>query len=131
MGHVGARITSLTEWSDDGEEGADLQDAATDPRVLEVIGQVSDRIIGEISKTFDFYQAQAMREQLRCRVPGRRRSAHNGSGRTSAVTASGWPVEIFDPLRRVHIPEGMFDPEYNPRQRVPSRQWLWGWRCAG
>jgi len=24
----------------------------------------------------------------------------------------GWPVETFDPLRRITIPDGQFDPEY-------------------
>ena len=50
---------SLADWSGAGEEGADLQDAASDPRVYEAIGQVSERIINEIKKTFDFYQTQA------------------------------------------------------------------------
>ncbi len=106
-----AQDHSLTEWSEDGEEGADLQDAATDPRVLEVIGQVSDRIIGEISKTFDFYQAQAMREHFDA-VFLAGGGAHITDLAERLQNRMGWPVEIFDPLRRVHIPEGMFDPEY-------------------
>ena len=102
---------SLAEWSGDGEEGADLQDAATDPRVLEVIGQVSDRIIGEISKTFDFYQAQAMREHFDA-VFLAGGGAHITDLAERLQNRMGWPVETFDPLRRVLIPEGMFDPEY-------------------
>ncbi len=107
----GAPDRSLAEWSDEGEEGADLQDAATDPRVLEVIGQVSDRIIGEISKTFDFYQAQAMREHFDA-VFLAGGGAHITDLGNRLHDRMGWPVEIFDPLRRVKIPEGLFDPEY-------------------
>jgi len=102
---------SLAEWSEEGEEGADLQDAATDPRVLEVIGQVSDRIIGEISKTFDFYQAQAMRDRFDV-VFLAGGGAHITDLADRLQERLGWPVEIFDPLRRVSIPDGMFDPEY-------------------
>lgn len=102
---------SLAEWSDEGEEGADLQDAATDPRVLEVIGQVSDRIISEISKTFDFYQAQAMRENFDA-VFLSGGGAHIRDLGERLQTTLGWPVEIFDPMRRIAIPEGLFDPEY-------------------
>ena len=102
---------SLAEWSDEDEEGADLQDAATDPRVLETIGRVSDRIIAEISKTFDFYQAQAMRERFDA-VFLAGGGAHITDLAERLQNQMGWPVEIFDPLRRVRIPEGMFDPEY-------------------
>jgi len=102
---------SLAEWSDEDEEGADLQDAATDPRVLETIGRVSDRIIAEISKTFDFYQAQAKRERFDA-VFLAGGGAHITDLAERLQNQMGWPVEIFDPLRRVLIPEGMFDPEY-------------------
>ncbi len=54
----------LAEWSDDDEAGSELRDAATDPRVLEAIGQVSEQIITEIRKTFDFYQTQALRDRF-------------------------------------------------------------------
>jgi len=102
---------SLAEWSDEGEEGADLQDAATDPRVLEVVGQVSERIIAEIVKTFDFYQAQAMREHFDAVfIAGG--GAHITDLRQRLQSRLGWPVETFDPLRRVSIREGLFDPEY-------------------
>ena len=102
---------SLAEWSDEGEEGADLHDAATDPRVLEVIGQVSDRIISEIGKTFDFYQAQAMRENFDA-VFLAGGGAHVTDLAERLQHRLGWTVEVFDPMRRVQIPDGMFDPDY-------------------
>ncbi|NKB87975.1 MAG: type IV pilus assembly protein PilM [Acidobacteria bacterium] len=102
---------SLAEWSADGEEGADLQDAAADPRVIEVIGQVSDRIIGEIVKTFDFYQAQAMRDHFDA-VFLAGGGAHVNDLAERLRDRLGWPVETLDPLRRVAVPESQFDPEY-------------------
>ena len=83
--------TELGGWDDDGEysfddEGADagaeqtfddepvgegdddaaggIRDASRDPRVQEVVGDVSERLITEIKKTFDFYHAQSMRERF-------------------------------------------------------------------
>jgi type IV pilus assembly protein PilM len=102
---------SLAEWSGDDEEGAELQDAATDPRIIEVIGQVSDRIIGEISKTFDFYQAQAMRDHFDA-VFLAGGGAHVTDLAERLQSRLGWPVEVFNPMRRINVPDALFDPEY-------------------
>ena len=56
--------STLADWSEEGEEGASLGDAADDPRVRNCIAEVSDRIINEIRKTFDFYQAQSAKEHF-------------------------------------------------------------------
>lgn len=101
----------LAGWSAEGEEGAGLRDAATDPRVLEVIGQVSESIIGEIRKTFDFYQAQAMREHFDA-VFLAGGGAHVEDLATRLEEQMGWPVERFDAMRRIAIPKSGFDPEY-------------------
>jgi type IV pilus assembly protein PilM len=101
----------LADWAAEDEEGADLQDAATDPRVLEVISQVSERIIGEILKTFDFYQAQSMREHFDA-VFLSGGGAHITDLADQLRDRLGWPVEVLDPLRRVRVPENSFDPDY-------------------
>jgi type IV pilus assembly protein PilM len=108
---AGSVDRSLADWSGEGEEGAELQDAATDPRVQEVIGQVSDRIIGEIRKTFDFYQAQAMRDHFDA-VFLAGGGAHITDLATRLQERLGWPVERLDPLRRISVPDALFDPEY-------------------
>lgn len=101
----------LAEFAAEGEDGADLRDAATDPRVHEVIGQVSDRIAGEIKKTFDFYEAQAGREHFDAVFLA------GGGAHVTALSRRleerlGWPVEVMDPLRRIRVPEDAFDAEY-------------------
>lgn len=101
----------LAGWSAEGEEGAGLRDAATDPRVLEVIGQVSESIIAEIRKTFDFYQAQAMRDHFDA-VFLAGGGAHVEDLATRLEEQMGWPVERFDAMRRIAIPKSGFDPEY-------------------
>jgi type IV pilus assembly protein PilM len=101
----------LADWAADDEEGADLQDAATDPRVLEVISQVSERIIGEILKTFDFYQAQSMREHFDA-VFLSGGGAHITDLANQLRDRMGWPVEILDPMRRISVPESAFDRDY-------------------
>ena len=101
----------LAEWSDDGEAGSELQDAATDPRVLEVIGQISEQIITEIRKTFDFYQTQSLREHFDA-IFLAGGGAHIADLSTRLEERLGWPVEQFDPMRRISIPETGFDPEY-------------------
>ena len=109
-GEAGA-AASLADWSAAGEEGAELRDAATDPRVLEVVGQVSERVISEIKKTFDFYQAQALREHFDA-VFLAGGGAHVADLARRLEERLGWPVERLDPMRRVRIPEDRFDPEY-------------------
>ncbi len=101
----------LADWSAADEEGAGLQDAASDPRVLELVSQVSERIITEIRKTFDFYQSQAMREHFDS-VFLAGGGAHITDLAKRLEERLGWPVEKFDPMRRVSIPEDGFDPEY-------------------
>ena len=101
----------LAEWSDDDEAGSELRDAATDPRVLEAIGQVSDQIITEIRKTFDFYQIQAVRDCLDA-IFLAGGGAHITDLAVRLEERLGWPVEQFDPMRRISIPDGGFDPEY-------------------
>lgn len=101
----------LAEWSEEGEAGAELRDAATDPRVLEVIGQVSEKIITEIRKTFDFYQTQAARDHFDA-IFLAGGGAHITDLSTRLEERLGWPVEQFDPMRRVAIPDDGFDPEY-------------------
>lgn len=101
----------LADWSDDDEAGAELHDAATDPRVLEVIGEVSEKIIAEIRKTFDFYQTQAAHDHFDA-IFLAGGGAHITDLSTRLEERLGWPVEQFDPMRRVSIPDDGFDPEY-------------------
>lgn len=108
-GESGGR--GLAEFAADGEGGAELQDAAADPRVREVIGQVSDRVANEIKKTFDFYEAQSGREHFDA-VFLAGGGAHITDLARRLEERLGWPVERMDPLRRVRIPEDAFDAEY-------------------
>lgn len=101
----------LAGFAAEGERGADLEDAASDPRVREVIGQISDRIVAEVKKTFDFYEAQAMREHFDA-VFLAGGGAHVPDLARKLEERLGWPVERLDPLRRVQIPDSSFDPEY-------------------
>lgn len=101
----------LAGFSGEGEAGADLEDAAADPRVREVIGQISDRIVAEVKKTFDFYETQAMREHFDA-VFLAGGGAHISDLARKLEERLGWPVERLDPLRRVQIPDSSFDPEY-------------------
>jgi type IV pilus assembly protein PilM len=95
-------------------EGGDvggIRDASRDPRVQEVVGEVSERLITEIKKTFDFYHAQSMRERFDAIFLA------GGGAHVSDLTLRleqrlGTPVELLDPLRRVSIPTKSFDPEY-------------------
>ncbi len=103
--------STLADWSEEGEEGASLGDAADDPRVRNCIAEVSDRIINEIRKTFDFYQAQSAKEHFDA-VFLAGGGAHVADLSSRLEEQLGWPVERFDPLRRVSIPESGFDPEY-------------------
>lgn len=101
----------LADWSAEGEAGAQLQDAAADPRVHEAIGEVSERIITEVRKTLDFYEAQAAHDHFDAifLCGG---GAHIADLRIRMEERTGWAVERFDPMRRIAIPEGAFDPEY-------------------
>lgn len=101
----------LAEFAGEGEQGAELEDAAADPRVREVIGQISDRIVAEVKKTFDFYETQAMREHFDA-VFLSGGGAHVPDLARKLEERLGWPVERLDPLRRVQIPDSSFDPEY-------------------
>lgn len=101
----------LAEFAADDEEGADLQDAARDPRVREVIAQVSDRVAGEIKKTFDFYASQSGSEHFDA-VFLAGGGAHITDLARKLEERMGWPVERMDPLRRVEVPEDAFDSEY-------------------
>ena len=38
--------------------------------------------------------------------------AHVGDLSSRLEERLGWPVEVFDPLRRISIPANAFDPEY-------------------
>lgn len=88
-----------------------IRDASRDPRVQEVVGEVSERLITEIKKTFDFYHAQSMHERFDAIFLA------GGGAHVADLTARleqrlGTPVELLDPLRRVSIPTKSFDPEY-------------------
>lgn len=91
--------------------GGGLRDAASDPRVREVVGNVSERLIGEIKKTFDFYHAQSMRERFDA-IFLAGGGAHVADLVTRLEQRLGTPVEQLDPLRRVSIPTKSFDPDY-------------------
>ena len=92
-----------------GEEDAvgGIRDASTDPKVREV----SERLITEIKKTFDFYHAQSMRERFDA-IFLAGGGAHVADLTVRLEQRLGTPVELLDPLRRVSIPKKAFDPEY-------------------
>jgi type IV pilus assembly protein PilM len=94
-----------------GEEVGGIRDASRDPRVQEVIGEVSERLITEIKKTFDFYHAQSMRERFDA-IFLAGGGAHVADLTLRLEQRLGTPVELLDPLRRVSIPTKSFDPEY-------------------
>ena len=100
------------EGGDDEEDAAGgIRDASTDPKVQEVVGEVSERLITEIKKTFDFYHAQSMRERFDVIFLA------GGGAQVADLTVRleqrlGTLVELLDPLRRVSIPSKGFDPEY-------------------
>jgi len=96
--------------SDDDAVGA-IRDASRDPRVQEIVAEVSERLITEIKKTFDFYHAQSMRERFDAIfVAGG--GAHIADFTQRLEQRLGTPVELLDPFRRVSIPTKSFDPEY-------------------
>jgi len=106
-----AQGRGLADWAADDEHGAQLQDAASDPRVAEALAEVSGRLIQEIAKTFDFYESQSMREHFDALfISGG--GAHIPDLSKQLEERTGWAVERFDPLRRIAIPEAGFDPEY-------------------
>jgi len=111
LGQDGGSYDGLADWSGEGEEGAELRDAASDPRVLEIVGQVSERMISEIRKTFDFYQAQAMKDHFDA-VFLAGGGAHVTDLGNRLEERLGWPVERFDAMRRVAVPSDGFDPGY-------------------
>jgi type IV pilus assembly protein PilM len=94
-----------------GGEGGGIRDAARDPRVQEVVGEVSERLITEVKKTFDFYHAQSMRERFDA-IFLAGGGAHVADLTLRLEQRLGTPVELLDPLRRVSIPTKSFDPEY-------------------
>jgi type IV pilus assembly protein PilM len=101
----------LADWAADDEYGAELRDAASDPRVAEVLGDVSEMLIAEVRKTFDFYESQSMREHFDALfIAGGGAHVTDLSRRLEERT--GWAVERLDPMRRILIPEAGFDPEY-------------------
>jgi type IV pilus assembly protein PilM len=94
------------------EEGVGgIRDASRDPRVQEVVSEVSERLITEIKKTFDFYHAQSMRERFDA-IFLAGGGAHVADLTLRLEQRLGTPVELLDPLRRVSIPTKSFDPEY-------------------
>ncbi len=95
--------------ADEGSGG--IRDASNDPRVQEVVGEVSERLITEIKKTFDFYHAQSMRERFDA-IFLAGGGAHVADLTLRLEQRLGTPVELLDPLRRVSIPTKSFDPEY-------------------
>ena len=96
---------------DDSEAAGGIRDASRDPRVQEVVGDVSERLITEIKKTFDFYHAQSMRERFDA-IFLAGGGAHVADLTLRLEQRLGTPVELLDPLRRVSIPTKAFDPEY-------------------
>jgi type IV pilus assembly protein PilM len=94
-----------------GQEVGGIRDASRDPRVQEVVGEVSERLITEIKKTFDFYHAQSMRERFDA-IFLAGGGAHVADLTLRLEQRLGTPVELLDPLRRVSIPTKSFDPEY-------------------
>ncbi len=102
-----------TDGDDDGDDDAvgGIRDASRDPRVQEVVGEVSERLITEIKKTFDFYHAQSMRERFDA-IFLAGGGAHVADLTQRLEQRLGTPVELLDPLRRVSIPTKSFDPEY-------------------
>lgn len=107
----GGDARGLAEWSAADEAGAQLQDAASDPRVHEALGEVSERIIAELRKTLDFYEAQAAHDHFDA-IFLAGGGAHITDLRRRMEERTGWAVERFDPMRRIAIPDGAFDPEY-------------------
>jgi len=100
-----------TSSEDADDDVGGIRDAARDPRVQEVVGEVSERLITEIKKTFDFYHAQSMRERFdTIFLAGG--GAHVADLTLRLEQRLGTPVELLDPLRRVSIPTKSFDPEY-------------------
>ena len=97
--------------ADDEEGVGGIRDASRDPRVQEVVGEVSERLITEIKKTFDFYHAQSMRERFDA-IFLAGGGAHVADLTMRLEQRLGTPVELLDPLRRVSIPTKSFDPEY-------------------
>ncbi len=104
-----ADLSDDTVEAKGGEPG--IRDAAQDPRVQEVIGEVSDRLISEIKKTFDFYHAQSMRERFDA-IFLAGGGAHVADLTQRLEQRLATPVEQMDPLRRISIPDKQFDPEY-------------------
>jgi len=102
---------ALSEDGDDAAAVGGIRDASTDPRVQEVVGEVSERLITEIKKTFDFYHAQSMRERFDA-IFLAGGGAHITDLTQRLEQRLGTPVELLDPLRRVSIPTKSFDPEY-------------------
>jgi len=94
-----------------GDEVGGIRDASRDPRVQEVVGEVSERLITEVKKTFDFYHAQSMRERFDA-IFLAGGGAHVADLTLRLEQRLGTPVELLDPLRRVSIPTKSFDPEY-------------------
>lgn len=104
-------VDTLADFSGEEERGGQLRDPALDPRAREIVGQVSERIITEIKKTFDFYQTQTMHEHLdTIFLAGG--GAQVGDLARRLEQRLGWPVERLDPLRRVTVPDKGFDREY-------------------
>jgi type IV pilus assembly protein PilM len=99
------------EAGDGDQEVGGIRDASRDPRVQEVVGDVSERLITEIKKTFDFYHAQSMRERFDA-IFLAGGGAHVADLTLRLEQRLGTPVELLDPLRRVTIPTKSFDPEY-------------------
>lgn len=93
------------------EDFGDDADDSGNPRVEEIVGEVSERLITEIKKTFDFYHAQSMRERFDA-IFLAGGGAHVADLTQRLEQRLGTPVELLDPLRRVSIPTKSFDPEY-------------------
>ncbi|MGD8328619.1 MAG: type IV pilus assembly protein PilM [Acidobacteriota bacterium] len=104
--------TTAPDFDTSGGAGmGGIRDASRDPRVQEVVGDVSERLITEIKKTFDFYHAQSMRERFDA-IFLAGGGAHVADLTLRLEQRLGTPVELLDPLRRVTIPTKSFDPEY-------------------
>lgn len=109
---AGGEFDGEGEEEGEGAPGSDgIRDAAQDPRVQEVVGEVSDRLITEIKKTLDFYHAQSMRERFDA-IFLAGGGAHVADLVQRLEQRLGTPVEQLDPLRKVSIPTKVFDPDY-------------------
>jgi type IV pilus assembly protein PilM len=94
-------------------EGADLLkkghpvDGATFEDVLPVLHAMTENVLLEVQKTFDFFKATASTDRIDCVM------LSGGASRVEGFAAAlherfGTPVEFFDPFRKVTLDPKMF-----------------------